>query len=145
MPINMDNFIFHSGRVPYGSVKTSNISLPIGGVVPTGAPKRILSDTIELPSGSISPSLSYKIPPGTWYELFGPQIPAGSRLIGGGFQYRQSLNPLLTVHITPIVEYVEGGVKIGVSMTVIGSSSVTVPDVSLEFTATFDVIPDNIS
>ena len=149
MPINMNNFIFHSSRVPFGAIHTEEINLAIGGpVTPSG--KILLSQVIPIDAKSISPRLIYTIPPGTWYEDVGGTIPAGTRMMAGSFRYVAAPYPNgREVSVRPFVKYVTGGIQVGVKMRLSWSgtqpSSVTVPTANLKMTISVDVVPQNVS
>lgn len=150
MPINMNNFIFHSSRIPFGSVKTVNISLPIGGAVSVANGRTVWSDLIPLEAKSISPKIIYTIPPGTsWYRQVGPALTAGTRLAGEGFRYGTvSGSNYRDIYVDPKIKYEANGVKVGVQMFASYSgtpvTSVTMPTVNLNMLVSFDVIPRNI-
>lgn len=151
MPINMDNFIFHSSRIPFGAVVKESKTLAIGGAVPFVGGRRVLSDLIPVSSPSISPRIVYTIPSGTWY--LGPPmvvVASGTRLMGVSFNYRSGTSPNLRfVEIRPIVVYETEGVRIGVQMYMsylgTAAASVTVPAADLVMQVYLDVIPDNIT
>ena len=149
MPINMNNFIFHSSRVPFGAIHTEEINLAIGGPV-TLSGKIVLSPVIPIDAKSISPRLIYTIPPGTWYEAVGAEIPSGTRMMAGSFRYIAAPFPnYRSVNVRPFVKYVTGGIQVGVKMYVSYSGtepgSVTVPTTNLKMTVSADVVPQNVS
>lgn len=150
MPIDYSKFIFHSSRIPFGSVHTETISLPIGGPVSTsGALKTVFAPEIPTATFSASPRIVYKVPPGTWYDEIGGAIASGTRKMSGGIRVILANWPNgREVTIRPIVTYSSTGIKVGVlylpSWSGTNPGSITVPSVNLEMTVSLDVIPDNI-
>lgn len=147
MPINMNDFIFHSSRIPFGSIESKKVTLAIGGPV-TMSGKIVLSEVIPISAKSISPRLVYTIPPGTWYEGVGGVIPSGTKVMAGSFRYVAAPYPNgREVSVRPFVKYVAGGIQVGVKMSMSYSGtnpgSVTVPATNLNMLISVDVIPQN--
>lgn len=153
MPINMNDFVFHSSRIPFGAIETKEVDVQLGGSVPVGGNGRIVQSELIPYTGksNIYARVVFQIMSGsfTMNPYTGEPTTVGSRFINSGLFYRASPYPnLREIRCWPKVWYEEGGIRVGFRMDVYFSGtnpgSVTMPPATIRFTVSLDVIPENI-
>lgn len=151
MPIDMNKFIFHSSRIPFGAVHTEQVEVEMGGVVQWNVPRIIQSDLIPYTSKFIVPRISFEIVTGDFWgnPYEGTTSPPGTRLINSLINYNIAPYPQgRDVMFTPKVFYEAGGIRVGftgyLSYSGTNPGSVTVPQSTIRFNVSLDVIPQSL-
>ena len=151
MPINMNDFIFHSSRIPFGAVEHKEVDLEMGGVVQWNVGKVIKSELIPYTSKNVAPRMSFEIITGNFWNnpYEGTTMPPGTRLINSIINYNQAPYPNgRDVQFSPKIFYEPGGIRVGftgyLSYSGTNPGSVTVPQSTIRMTVDLDVIPENI-
>lgn len=144
MPLNRDDFIFHSDYLPFGVVDNRPLSLTISGSVPANnlSTRRIIYGSwVETGQESIMADMIYKYPPspylgwpGEWsYNKNGFTYPHGTQ--GGG--------NVQGLYFRPFVQVQGSRYRIGVSMFNNRTYAITAPTATLETIVTVYHVPPN--
>lgn len=151
MPIDMNKFIFHSTRIPFGAVSSKTVDVEMGVNVPFSGGAQVKSELIPYTSKFIVPRVSFEIITGNfWMNPYeGTTNPPGTRLINSIVVYQQAPYPNgRDVQCYPTVFYEPGGIRVGFQMWLSYSGtnpgSVTVPQSTIRFTVNLDVIPQSL-
>ena len=112
MPLNLDNFTFHSNNTPYGTVYEETRTFNWQGTT-VSVGNEMLTDEIKIPTLNTSIKVLVKVPStGSWGILYMGAIQNNEVIFNESLL--EVYSPTFVGHMSPVVKRTANGVRFGI-------------------------------